>query len=59
MSKPPRIAVPTNDDELTALEERAAELAGCIEGSREEAELIEIADAIDAYTAKGGFPAGT
>ena len=31
------------------LQERAEELAGCIEGSPEEAALARLADALDAY----------
>ena len=51
-----------NDDELKAAIERACQLMGCTNGSDEERELAEIADAVEVYevSSKGAAndPAG-
>ncbi|MBN9452209.1 MAG: hypothetical protein J0I42_09685 [Bosea sp.] len=39
-----------NDVELLAAVDRAQELLGCVEGSAEQRELEEIAEAVEQYT---------
>jgi len=44
------VLVIRNDEELLAAVDRAQELLGCVDGSAEQRELEEIAEAVEQYT---------